>query len=796
MIRNTRKSQIGLGTLAWLWLLAASLVACGGSPTQPRAVEPTVSVAPPAVTAPAAPAVPPIASEEFATVPVSARDPQWGAHDAPVTIVVFSDFQCPFCSRVEPTLKQVRDTYGPRKVRLVWKNNPLPFHQNARPAAEAGMVVFALNGNDAFWRFHDRAFENQTTLTDEKFGEWASEAGVDLGKFRQALAAKTYSGKIDQDIALASSVGANGTPGFRINGATLSGAQPFEKFKELIDAQLAEAEQALASGTPASELYATLTNKHQAVGAKPNVEKRTEEAEDTAVWKVPLAADDPVRGPKDALITIVEFSDYQCPFCKRVEATLKQVTDRYGNDVRLVWKDNPLPFHPRARPAASLARFVYAQKGNLAFWRVHDRLFAQNPQLEDNDLKRIAENADVSWAAAKAAIDAPQIRAKIDASIGLAGDLQARGTPHFFVNGVRLSGAQPFDAFSKLIDEQLEKARAIVAAGITRDKVYDEIIKDGKEPPPPERKTVPAPDASDPVRGNANAKVVIQEFADFQCPFCKRVQPTLRALEQAYAGKIKLVWRHVPLPFHAHAELAAEAAQEVFAQKGAAAFWAFHDKLFSSDLDDSARTERSNLERLAREAGLNMTAFEAALDNGKHRAKVDADAAIASRADINGTPAFVINGYYLSGAQEEAAFKKLIDLALKGGPAPVTAPAAAMAAPTPTAIASPNTIEASHILIAYQGALRASAGITRSKAEARKRAEEALAKLKKGADFAQIAREYSDDPGTAGRGGTLGSFPRTVMVKPFADTAFALKLNELSGVLETDFGFHLILRTR
>ena len=764
-------------------------------------------VALPAVSVPAAEATPPPASEEFATVPVSARDPQWGAHDAPVTIVLFSDFQCPFCSRVQQTLKQIRDTYGPHQVRLVWKNNPLPFHQSARPAAEAGMAVYALKGNEAFWQFHDRAFQNQATLTAENFDEWASEAGVDLGTFHQALAAKTYSGKIDQDIALASIVGAIGTPAFRINGAPLSGAQPFETFKELIDAQLAEAEQARASGTAASDVYATLTNKHQALGAKPDPATRNEQAEDSAVWKVPIEADDPVRGPGDALITIVEFADYQCPFSARVEATLKRVSERYGKDVRVVWKDNPLSFHPRARPAASLARLVYAQKGNLAFWNVHDQLFASRPRLEDEDLKPIAESAGVSWAAGKAALDAPQVRTKIDASINLAKDLEARGTPHFFINGVRLTGAQPFETFSQRIDEQLEKAQALIARGVTRDKVYEESIKGGKEPPPPERKAVPAPDASDPARGNANAQVIIQEFADFQCPFCQRVEPTLRALEKTYGGQIKLVWRHFPKSFHEHSQLAAESAQEVFAQKGAAAFWAFHDKLFSNP-DLSARTERSNLERLAREAGVNMTAFEAALDNGKHKSKIAADVAIASRAAINGTPAFVINGYYLSGAQEEAAFKKLIDLALKGGPPPTTPPAAtpppAASAPAPTPpvaatrtrIGAPSTIEASHILIAYQGALRASPDMTRSKEEARKRAEEVLAKLKKGANFAQMAGQYSDEPGATTRGGALGRFERVNMIAPFSDAAFALKVNELSGVVETPFGFHVILRTK
>src|SRR5262249_17131119 len=76
--------------------------------------------------------------------PVSSKDPRWGKAPAPVTIVTISDFQCPFCSRVEPTLKQIKDTYGPDKVRMVWKNEPLPFHNRARPTADAAMTVFGL----------------------------------------------------------------------------------------------------------------------------------------------------------------------------------------------------------------------------------------------------------------------------------------------------------------------------------------------------------------------------------------------------------------------------------------------------------------------------------------------------------------------------------------------------------------------------------------------------------------------------------------------------------------------------
>jgi protein-disulfide isomerase len=362
---------------------------------------------------------------------------------------------------------------------------------------------------------------------------------------------------------------------------------------------------------------------------------------------------------------MIVFSEFQCPFCKRVEDTLKQVTEAYPQDVRLVWKDNTLPFHPRAKPAATLARMAYVKKGEKAFWDAHDALFASQPKLEDDDLKGIAEKVGLKWDDVKAAIDSNKYAEKLDSSMELANDVQARGTPHFFINGVRLSGAQPLDAFKKAIDEQLAKAKALVAKGVPKAKVYDELMKDAKGPPPPEKKEIPAPDAQSPVKGPAGAKVTIQVFSEFQCPFCKRVEPTLAELEKEFGGKIKFVWRHMPLPFHADAPLASQAAQEAFAQKGNATFWKFHDKLFEAQGSGDDALKRPNLEKFAQELGLDMDKFKAALDSGKHKAKVDADMKIGNDAGINGTPAFVINGYYLSGAQPAAAFKKLINRALK-----------------------------------------------------------------------------------------------------------------------------------
>ncbi len=109
---------------------------------------------------------------------------------------------------------------------------------------------------------------------------------------------------------------------------------------------------------------------------------------------------------------------------------------------------------------------------------------------------------------------------------------------------------------------------------------------------------------------------------------------------------------------------------------------------------------------------------------------------------------------------------------------------------------APTSIEASHFLVQYQGSMRAAPTVTRTKEEAKKRAAEGLAKVKKGEDFAKVVGEYSDEPGAAGRGGALGEFTRDRMIKPFADAAFALKVGQVSDVVETPFGFHVIKRTK
>jgi protein-disulfide isomerase len=601
---------------------------------------------------------------ERAKVPVSPADPQWGNVDAPVTVVEISDFQCPFCSRVQPTLVKLKQKYGPSQLRLVWKHNPLPFHQEARPTHDVSAAVYMLAGTDAFFKFRDLVFARQQELTPTNLEAWAGQVGVSSAVLFAYLQAGKPAAKVAQDMQLARDVGASGTPAFRINGVTLSGAQPIERFEAVIDEQLAAAKQLTLAGTPPRLVYSTLTDKNVRDAPPSAVDaKRADDEDDTKVWNVTVAPDDPVRGPRDALVTIIEFSEYQCPFCKRVEPTLDELLKLYPKDVRIVWKDNPLPFHPRAKPAALFSRLAFQQRGNEAFWRLHDALFANQPSLEEEDFEELAKKQNIAWGPVKAALGSDKTPPKILESMALASDFQARGTPHFFINGRRLAGAQPLDAFKQLVDEELSKARALVAAGTPRSKVFAALMKNAENPPPPETKSI-ALRADAASRGPANAPVVIQIFSDFQCPFCKRVEPTLAQLEKDFKGSIRIVWRHLPLPFHAHAQLAAEASEEVLAQKGAAAFWEYHDALFEAQ-SEPAGLSRDTFGRLAFKLGVDMARFDAALDNHVHAAKVNGDATLANQAGINGTPAFLVNDYYLSGAQPADAFKKLINLALK-----------------------------------------------------------------------------------------------------------------------------------
>lgn len=162
---------------------------------------------------------------------------------------------------------------------------------------------------------------------------------------------------------------------------------------------------------------------------------------------------------------------------------------------------------------------------------------------------------------------------------------------------------------------------------------------------------------------------------------------------------------------------------------------------------------------------------------------------------------FALLGLLLSfGCEQKPAPSEPATPASAAAPAPSAAPSAPAAAPTPSSPPAeptpPDAVAAQHILIAYRGAKGAPKDVKRSKPDAKKLAEELTAKARGGADFSALAQQYSDDPGSKERMGSLGKFKRDAMVKPFSDAAFALKVGEVSDPVETPFGFHVIKRNQ
>jgi len=161
--------------------------------------------------------------------------PSWGNANAKVTIVEFSDFQCPFCSRAVPVLNEIKSTYGPDKVRIVFRDMPLPSHDRATPAALASHCA---NEQGKFWEYHDTLFGNQTKLGDDDLKTYAKTLGMDVAKFTECYTTKRHDGIVMNSKREAEALGIQATPSFIINGSLLQGAQPFERFKDKIDRAL------------------------------------------------------------------------------------------------------------------------------------------------------------------------------------------------------------------------------------------------------------------------------------------------------------------------------------------------------------------------------------------------------------------------------------------------------------------------------------------------------------------------------------------------------------------------------
>jgi protein-disulfide isomerase len=391
--------------------------------------------------------------------------PVRGAAHAPVTVVMFSDFECPYCKDGYAMLLALEQKFRGR-VRIAYKAFPLEFHSDALPAAMAARTAQA---QGKFWEFHDHLFAGEGVDVDRVL-EAARGAGIDPLIVSRDLDSLEYGPDVRRDMRQARRLGVGSTPTFFVNGRSVEGAVPLEDMSALVENELEQAEAWLAEGVPKEGLYEhAIRDGYRKVAYT----ERRRGLDPDDVFVVPIG-DSPARGPATAPVTIVAFADFECQFCSRGHTVVERVRARYGDKIRLVHKHNPLSFHSHAFVAARAAMAAHAQG---KFWRFHDELYATSAQFDEDALVAIAKTIGLDTKAFKRAMASNTFDAKIDADLALGAALGVTGTPAYFVNGRPIEGAIPELHFRLIVEEELERAAAAVKAGTKPEALYEHLTR-------------------------------------------------------------------------------------------------------------------------------------------------------------------------------------------------------------------------------------------------------------------------------------------------------------------------------
>lgn len=394
------------------------------------------------------------------------------------------------------------------------------------------------------------------------------------------------------------------------------------------------------------------------------------------------------KGPKNAKVSILEISDFQCPFCKRGHATMSELMKQFGDKISVTFINLPLSFHKRAAPAAHAAMAAGLQG---KFFEYHDLLFENNTALEDADLEKYAKDLGLDMEKWKKDKDSKETADLVARQAKLANALGLTGTPGFFVNGEEVKGAKPIEEFAPIIETHLAKVDGLVAKGVPVEKIhaalsrgslggsYYKYVFEGATPPEPAAEKEPDPPlgakafdipVGDSGRLGEGNEIVIANFSDFQCPFSKKSVEYLDEVLNHYGRKrASIVFKQFPLSFHKQAALAAEASLAAAAQNK---FEEMYRKMF----DNQQALTRTDLEAYAQQIGLNMKRFKDDLDNGTWKKAVEEDMVLAKKVGVGGTPTIFVNGRLYGGDRTMDGMVQIIDSKILGVATAAPAPAA------------------------------------------------------------------------------------------------------------------------
>jgi protein-disulfide isomerase len=418
----------------------------------------------------------------------------------------------------------------------------------------------------------------------------------------------------------------------------------------------------------------------------------------------------PFVGAETPKVDILAFVDFECPFCRAQAKPLLDVVAKHNKDVRIRFFNFPLDVNQQSVVGAKAAVAAHKQK---AYRKYFDKFMGG---------AAITREAAVAWAVeagidAKkftADMDSPDTAKIVGRDVSLAKAMGMTGTPSFMINGNLMQGVQSPKVWENRIAEEIARAEALLATGTKMDDLQKALVSSGNPKGAADYikyvlKGQPAPAAEvpakvvrtsgvasanvtavggtggmqvgdpvqvggeqgdpstvwqvairpdDPSVGPATAPVTVVVFEDMQCPFCARLKPTLSKLSDDYKGKIRVVFKHNPLPFHKDAENAAKAL-EAARQQGK--FWEMRELL----LTRQDKLDLDSLKAYATELKLNRSPFDTALAASGAKERIDADAEQAAALGARGTPNLFINGRKLVGAKEEKVLRELIDVEMK-----------------------------------------------------------------------------------------------------------------------------------
>jgi protein-disulfide isomerase len=405
-------------------------------------------------------------SEANALLPVASGATIWGAADAPVTLALFGDLGCP---HTRLALRRVLRSAlaAPGRLRLVFHHRPLDERVFSIQAARVLAGVARQAGSDAAWRVLTEAARSTSPPGLEELERWLSIAGIEAP--HSALAGDPAAlARLREDAELAVLLDVQSTPTLFVNGRRLIGAPPEALLARAVEDEARAVRWLRAQGVSSEQAYARRARRNL-IGV-----------EDGAANRACVPADKaPVDGAADALVTLVEFSDFECTHCRALEPALSAVLARYPGQVRRVWRSFALPQHPHARRAAAFALAARELGGERAFWAVHAALLAASADaLGDASLRSLASRLGLDGPRLLAASDDPRRASELEQDHELARNLDIEGAPTLFVNGRRISGAVSAAVLDGVVREELDAARRVVRRG-TRASSFEALFCGG-----------------------------------------------------------------------------------------------------------------------------------------------------------------------------------------------------------------------------------------------------------------------------------------------------------------------------